>query len=160
MKINQIFDVYGGNGQYTEAYIEKNNGEYPLISGQTANNGVIGFIDSYDYDFGACLTYAKDGEKSGTIFKQSGKFSLTSHANALVLKKEYENKIDLDWFKFKYEPIFKSIITGRFGIPSLPQKILNTLSIKIIPKEKQIQELAEFNRKINATLSLKKCRTI
>ncbi len=154
MKINTVFDIYGGNGKYTEAYIEKNRGEYPLISGQTVDNGIIGLIDSYDYEFDSCLTYTKDGEKSGTIFKRSGKFSLTSHANALVLKDEYKDKVDLDWFMFKYEPIFKDIVIGRFGVPSLPQSILNTLSIDIPSKRLQKQELDEFQKKSNTLLSL------
>ena len=147
MKIEDVFDIYGGQGKYTEAYIEKNRGEYPLISGQTIDSGVIGLIDTYDYEFEECLTYTKDGEKSGTIFMRNGKFSLTSHANALVPKEKFKDKIDLEWFRYKYEPIFKSIVIGRFGVPSLPQSILNALEIDIPSPKMQDIELVEFRKK-------------
>ena len=147
MKINTFFNIIGGKGKYTEAYIEKNHGEYPLISGQTVDGGIIGYIDTYDFDFDDCLTYTKDGEKSGTIFQRSGKFSLTSHANALIPKKKYKGKIILEWFKYKYEPIFKSKVIGRFGVPSLPQSILKTIDVFIPSKKIQQVELKAFKEK-------------
>jgi type I restriction enzyme, S subunit len=38
----------GKNGQVlTNEYIGQNNGDYPVYSGQTGNNGVMGCIDTY-----------------------------------------------------------------------------------------------------------------
>lgn len=144
MKITDLFEIYSGKGEYTEEYIEWNRGPYPLISGQTENNGVIGHINTYDFDFDECLTYAKDGEKSGIIFMRSGKFSLTSHANALVVKEKFKSDIILEWFKYKYQPIFIKNVIGKFGNPSLPQVVLKRIDINIPEKEIQGKELKQF----------------
>ena len=41
----------GKNAQlYTKDYIGTKHGKYPVFSGQTENSGVMGLIDSYDYD--------------------------------------------------------------------------------------------------------------
>jgi len=141
MKITEYFVIKGGKGEYTEEYIEKRNGLYPVISGQTVENGVIGYIDKYDYDINECLTYTKDGEKSGTIFLRSGKFNLTSHVNALIIKEKYKNKIILEWFKYKYEPLFMKKVIGRFGVPSLPQNVLKLIDVDIPEKKIQVEEL-------------------
>lgn len=146
MKITEYFKILGGKGEYTEEHIEKNSGDYPLISGQTVEDGIIGHIDSYDYDIDECLTYTKDGEKSGTIFLRKGKFSLTSHVNALVIKDKYKNKINLEWFKYKYQPIFIKNVIGRFGVPSLPQIVLLLIDINIPDIDVQLKELEEYEK--------------
>ena len=35
---------------YYKKYISDNVGDYPVYSSQTANNGILGKINSYDYD--------------------------------------------------------------------------------------------------------------
>ena len=144
MKIIECFDIKSGKGEYTEEYIEKRNGQYPVISGQTVENGVIGYIDKYDYNINECLTYTKDGEKSGTIFLRSGKFNLTSHVNALIVKEKYKDKIMLEWFKYKYEPLFIKTVIGRFGVPSLPQNVLKLIDVDIPDKKIQLVELKAY----------------
>lgn len=147
MKLNKVFEILSGNGVYTEAYLVTHHGEYPVLSGKTIHNGIFGYIDHYDYDLPMCLSYSKDGEHSGTIFLQEGKLSLTSHVNILKLRDSYSKGVDLKWFKYKYEPIFKSMVRGKFGVPSLPSEIVNQIDIFIPSKEQQEEELACFMRK-------------
>ena len=43
----------GKNGQLlTKEYCGLNTGDYPVYSGQTENNGIMGSIDSYEFDVG------------------------------------------------------------------------------------------------------------
>jgi len=84
--IGNIFNVEKGLSKYTNKYIKENSGKYPVYSSQTVDKGVIGLINSYDYDT-ECLTWTTDGVHAGTIFYRNGKFSMTMHCGALIPKK-------------------------------------------------------------------------
>ena len=70
---------------YSKSYIEENAGEYPVYSSQTANNGELGRISTYDYD-GEYLTWTTDGAYAGTIFYRNGKFSITNVCGLISIK--------------------------------------------------------------------------
>ncbi|MDR1895185.1 MAG: N-6 DNA methylase [Prevotellaceae bacterium] len=95
LKISAIFNVEKGKSIYTNEFIVKNKGEYPLYSSQTTNNGIIGNINIFDYDCEA-ITWTTDGIYAGTVFLRNGKFSMTTHCGALIRKKE-NKKISLDY---------------------------------------------------------------
>ena len=52
---------------YTVDYIGSHEGEYPVYSGQTENDGVLGRIDTYDYDVDECLFSTTVGAKVGEV---------------------------------------------------------------------------------------------
>jgi type I restriction-modification system DNA methylase subunit len=85
-KISDLFDISKGNPDYKKKYIRTHPGEYPIYSSQTSNEGIIGMIDKFDYDVKQCLTWTTDGVYAGTVFLREGKFSMTSHSGALLLK--------------------------------------------------------------------------
>lgn len=58
-------------------YLTANAGNYPVYSSQTANNGVFGRINTYDYD-GKYVTWTTDGANAGSVFYRDGKFSITN----------------------------------------------------------------------------------
>lgn len=96
MKIDEIFLIKKGNPKYTNKYFINNKGNFPVYSSQTKNEGEIAKIDSYDFDC-ECITWTTDGVYAGTVFRRSGKFSMTTHCGALILKEKYLGKIDLDY---------------------------------------------------------------
>lgn len=61
--------------------------KYPVYSSQTTNNGVMGFIDTYDFD-GEYVTWTTDGEKAGTVFHRMGKFNCTNVCGTIQLVKD------------------------------------------------------------------------
>lgn len=78
----------GRNGQIlTNEYIGQNKGKYPVYSGQTGNNGVMGCIDSYEFDTGleGVLFSTTVGAKAMTLNHLKGKFSLSQ--NCLIIQK-------------------------------------------------------------------------
>lgn len=154
MKLNEVFSILTGDGKYTEAYLVLHHGEFPVLSGKTNHNGVFGYIDTYDQELPQCLSYSKDGEHSGTIFIQEGKLSLTSHVNILLLRDRYKGKVNLFWFKYKYEPVFKGMVRGKYGIPSLPSEIVNQIEVEIPSIKTQEKELSLFVEKIRICDSL------
>ena len=48
-------------------YLNDNAGDYPVYSSQTANNGMIGKIDIFDFD-GEFISWTTDGANAGTVF--------------------------------------------------------------------------------------------
>jgi type I restriction enzyme S subunit len=64
--------------------IKSIEGKYPVYSSQTTNNGIMGFIDSYDFE-GEYITWTTDGEKAGTVFYRSGKFNCTNVCGTIKL---------------------------------------------------------------------------
>ena len=61
----------------SKEYLADNAGPYPVYSSQTANNGQIGKIGTFDYD-GEFINWTTDGANAGTVFYRSGKFSITN----------------------------------------------------------------------------------
>ena len=61
----------------SKVYLSENFGEYPVYSSQTANNGEIGKINTYDFS-GEYVSWTTDGANAGTVFYRNGKFSLTN----------------------------------------------------------------------------------
>lgn len=88
--IIDILSIEKGKALYTNKFISKNKGEYPVYSSQTINNGIIGHINTFDYD-NRCITWTTDGIYAGTVFLRNGKFSMTTHCGALMLKNTTDN---------------------------------------------------------------------
>ncbi len=95
-KISDLFTIEKGLSKYTNKYFVKNKGKFPVYSSQTFNEGIIANINTYDYDCN-CITWTTDGVYAGTVFLRNGKFSMTTHCGALILKKEFNGTIDLDY---------------------------------------------------------------
>ena len=45
------------------------NPKYPVFSSQTSNKGIMGYIDSYDFD-GDYVTWTTDGANAGTTLQE------------------------------------------------------------------------------------------
>ena len=86
VRIDELFE-YAGNGKQENNNLP--NGPYPLISRSGHNNGIIKYVNKYDYD-GTYITIALHGTV-GSCFVQRGKFTL-GHGQviALKLKPEYQ----------------------------------------------------------------------
>ena len=80
----QLFHI--GRGKVTShEYIANHSGSFPLYSSQTANDGVMGYIDTFMFD-GDFLTWTTDGANAGTVFRRSGKFNCTNVCGTLFPK--------------------------------------------------------------------------
>lgn len=58
---------------------------YPVYSSQTSNNGIMGYIDTYDFE-GEYVTWTTDGVNAGKVFYRSGRFNCTNVCGAIKLK--------------------------------------------------------------------------
>jgi type I restriction enzyme M protein len=69
------------------SYINDNQGEYPVYSSQTTDNGVMGYINTFDFE-GDYVTWTTDGIYAGTCFYRSGKFNCTNVCGTLKSKND------------------------------------------------------------------------
>lgn len=109
--ILSIFDCFKGKACYTKKYIRENLGEHPVYSSQTIEEGVIGWVDSYDYD-GEYITWTTDGIHAGTPFLRKGKFSMSTHCGALKLKAEFDEIISIEYVYFYLKSFLKYFAVG------------------------------------------------
>jgi len=109
--ITKYFNLIKGNSIYTNSYIKNNPGIYPLYSSQTTNDGIFGMINNFDID-SECLTWTTDGIYAGTVFLRNGKFSMTTHCGALILKEEYKKSINLSFIYHYLKNNLKKIAIG------------------------------------------------
>ena len=114
----------GKNAQlYTEKYIGEHEGIYPVYSGQTENNGVMGRINTYNYSLDECLFSTTVGAKVMTPKILSGKFSLSQ--NCLIMKQIKE--CDNHYFYYYLFPLFDY---EKKSIPSYMQPSLRVEDLK------------------------------
>ncbi len=77
---------YRGRGRViSNEEIANNSGDYPVYSSQTTENGIMGCLNTYDFD-GEYVTWTTDGANAGTVFHRQGKFNCTNVCGTLKAK--------------------------------------------------------------------------
>lgn len=86
--LNELFDFKRGI-VISQKYINQHQGQFPVYSSQTKDDGVMGYIDTYVYD-GEYITWTTDGVYAGTTFYRNGKFNCTNVCGVMILKENVE----------------------------------------------------------------------
>ena len=118
--------------------IGDNPGPYPVYSSQTANEGVMGYIDTYDFD-GDYITWTTDGAKAGTVFFRTGKFNCTNVCGTLS-----PSNLDVN-LKFFSHALNR--VTSRFVRHDINPKLMNNVMAKIrvqVPPLTEQHSIANF----------------
>jgi len=71
----------------SKGYLVDNAGGFPVYSSQTVNSGIIGKIDTFDFD-GEYISWTTDGANAGTVFHRTGKFSITNVCGSIKINDE------------------------------------------------------------------------
>ena len=108
-------------------YIRDYKGIYPVYSSQTANDGILGFIDTYMFA-GDFLTWTTDGAYAGTIFRRKGKFNIT---NVCGLIKITDKRIIQDFLYYWLTINAKNYVLEGMGNPKLMSNVASTIRIPI-----------------------------
>ncbi|MFA4921735.1 MAG: restriction endonuclease subunit S [Candidatus Neomarinimicrobiota bacterium] len=113
--------------------IGENSGEYPVYSSQTENNGIMGYLNSFDFE-GQYVTWTTDGANAGTVFYREGKFNCTNVCGTIQPK-------NLDLIELKYLPYYLNLGT-RFSVrldinPKLMNNMIAKIPLVIPPKPEQ-----------------------
>lgn len=127
----------GKNAQlYTKEYFANHIGIFPVYSGQTANLGVMGLINNFDYEIKEALLVTTVGAKAMTVRDIEGKFSLSQNC-ALITSKSENTKIA--YFKYYLPPLFdfEKKLLSQIMQPSLRFDDLDNYKIVLPPREEQ-----------------------
>jgi type I restriction enzyme S subunit len=131
-KLGEVANLVRGR-VISKDYIRDFEGEYPVYSSQTANDGVLGYINSYLFD-GNYLTWTTDGAYAGTIFRRKGKFSITNVCGLIDIT--YRN-IQQDFLYFWLSKTAKGYVLEGMGNPKLMSNVASTILIPIPSLEEQ-----------------------
>jgi len=124
--IGNLFDFIPETN-IVEEYLYNHAGDYPVYSGQTEGNGILGFIDSYNQQL-PCVTFTTYGS-AGKLFYREGKYTIGRNCMGLRPKKPYADKINLKWFSFAFQNLFYKLRIG----DSEGQRSLNKLLLERYP---------------------------
>ncbi|GAA9665100.1 restriction endonuclease subunit S [Helicobacter pylori] len=145
-------------GRVIAKKILQENGKYPVYSSQTLNNGILGFIDTYDFD-GEFLTWTTDGAYAGSVFYRNGRFSITNVCGLLQVIKDNILHKYLYYILQITAPLH---VSSGMGNPKLMSAAMQQITIPIPPLEIQqeivtiLDAFTELNTELNTELKARK----
>ncbi len=145
-------------GRVIAKKILQENGKYPVYSSQTLNNGILGFIDTYDFD-GEFLTWTTDGAYAGSVFYRNGRFSITNVCGLLQVIKDNILHKYLYYILQITAPLH---VSSGMGNPKLMSAAMQQITIPIPPLEVQqeivkiLDAFTELNTELNTELKARK----
>ncbi len=146
---NKIADLRRGRVM-SKGYLVENAGDYPVYSSQTANNGEIGRINTFDFD-GEFISWTTDGANAGTVFYRQGKFSITNVCGLIMINntEKLNYKFLFYWLSIEAK---KHVYSG-MGNPKLMSNQVAKIKIPIPcpdKPEKSLKIQAEIVRILDA----------
>lgn len=106
-KASQLFTTQKGRSaqELTKEFCAINAGPHPVYSGQTENHGVMGSIDSFEFDYGerGVILSTTVGAKAMSIRRILGKFSLSQNC-MIIAPRNVECLVQ--YFEFGFAPVF------------------------------------------------------
>lgn len=143
MRLKHLYNFEKGKNAaiYTQDYIGQHFGIYPVYSGQTENEGIMGRVDSFDYDIKECLFTTTVGAKVMTPSVLSGKFNLSQNCLIMLPKTTINNR----FIFYTLFPLFayKKAMIPNYMQPSLRIEDLKTYSLYIPIFDEQTR-IADF----------------
>ena len=141
MKLGDVCKLERGK-VFSKKYIEEHPGQYPVFSSQTANNGELGKIDTFNYN-GEFLTWTTDGAYAGTIFYREGKFSIT---NVCGLIKNNDTMFNIKFLFHWLRLVAKNYVYSGMGNPKLMSNQTAEILIPVPSMEEQSRIVSILDR--------------
>lgn len=157
-RVRYLFNYEKGKkaSELTLEYISNNVGNYPVFSGQTENEGLMGFINSYEFSFPSPIVIVTTvGARAMTTKLINGKFSLSQ--NCAIIRPVDDN-IDIRFFYYQFQVLFayEKANISLIMQPSLRFADLNRYSIVLppLPEQKAIAAFLDHQTaKIDALIA-------
>ena len=131
-RIDEICDISRGRVM-SKDYIQANQGEYPVYSSQTENDGELGKISSFDYE-GEYLTWTTDGANAGSVFYRNGKFSITNVCGLLRVNKD---DVITRYIYHSLQIEAPKYVNKGMGNPKLMSNVMARIKLAVPPLEVQ-----------------------
>jgi type I restriction enzyme S subunit len=133
-------------------YLRDNQGIYPVYSSQTANKGVFGKINTFDYDCES-VTWTTDGAHAGSVFYHNNeKFSITNVCG--LLRVMNNNLIITKYLYYILGTTTKKYVSSGMGNPKLMSNAMSIIKIPIppLPIQKEIVAILDKFTQLEAEL--------
>ena len=126
-----------GRGRVISVLELEDDGQFPVYSSQTENNGCLGYINTYDYS-GPSITWTTDGAKAGTVFYRDGKYNCTNVFGILTIKSNFTTQSSIKFMTYAigmvseqnkrkdingYKIMSNEMANIRFAVPPLNEQI-------------------------------------
>jgi len=124
---NKVVELRRGRVM-SKGYLVENAGDYPVYSSQTANNGEIGKINTFDFE-GEFISWTTDGANAGTVFYRTGKFSITNVCG--LIKINNTSKLNYKYLFYWLTIEAKKHVYSGMGNPKLMSNQVAKIKIPI-----------------------------
>jgi type I restriction enzyme S subunit len=112
------------------------NPRYPVYSSQTSDNGVMGYLDTFEFE-GEYITWTTDGANAGTVFARNGRFNCTNVCGTIKLKS------DNHFFVAKVlGKIAPRHVSRHLGNPKLMNDVMKRIKIPLPPTKAEQEAIA------------------
>ncbi len=152
-KVSDVFKVSAGK-RIKEEDVYYHKGNFPCATAQTKNNGITWYADREWLESISkksiitkpCITWTKDGAKTGTMFYRDYPFYASDHCGVLIPKKEFEKKIYMKWFVFSQGYNIRQAVTARTGQTMLYKEQMKGIIFQMPSYEKQVEIAKEYEK--------------
>jgi len=132
-KIGDIATIGRGRVISQTEINHQRNPKYPVYSSQTTNEGIMGYVDDYDFD-GEYITWTTDGANAGTVFYRNGKFCCTNVCGILKVSPQY----DTFFVSQVLQRATNKYVSINLANPKLMNNIMASIKIKLPEYNTQI----------------------
>lgn len=152
--LSEIAELGRGRVISSAEISKQKNPIYPVYSSQTSNNGVMGYLDNYDYE-GEYITWTTDGANAGTVYYRNGKFNCTNVCGILKIKNGY----DAYYVSNILNCYTKKYVSTNLANPKLMNNVMANIKINLPSIERQkyfsnILKAIEYRVKIEQDIKL------
>ena len=130
--LSEIAELGRGRVINSAEISKQKNPIYPVYSSQTSNNGIMGYLDSYDYE-GEYITWTTDGANAGTVYYRNGKFNCTNVCGILKIKNGY----DAYYISNILNCYTKKYVSTNLANPKLMNNVMANIKINLPSIEQQ-----------------------
>ena len=100
--------------------------QYPVYSSQTSNNGIMGYLDEYDFD-GEYITWTTDGANAGTVFYRNGKFNCTNVCGTIKVR----DKVDAYFLSVILQSATAKYVSANLANPKLMNNTMASIKVRL-----------------------------
>lgn len=106
--------------------------QYPVYSSQTSNNGIMGYLDEYDFD-GEYITWTTDGANAGTVFYRNGKFNCTNVCGTIKVR----DKVDAYFLSVILQSATAKYVSANLANPKLMNNTMASIKVRLPDIDRQ-----------------------
>lgn len=155
-KISDLFVFTKGTNEFNRKTINIDKGDFPVYSGQTENNGIIGYSNKFNHD-GDFIRIITVGDV-GNITIIKGKFSLAQNNGILVpLKSTDVENLNLEYIRFVLMNNLAKLAKGEGKQKSLLKRDIDNFYIPL-PVIKDKFDLNTQNKMVEKFSELEKIK--